>query len=56
LQNNINDIIGKQTNNKVKMEFEEILLPSLFIGKKKYCGVIYNHTDQPIMQNISNIK
>ena len=23
------------------MEFEELLFPSIFTGKKKYCGVIY---------------
>ena len=23
------------------MEFEEILFPALYVGKKKYCGVIH---------------
>jgi hypothetical protein len=23
------------------MAFEELLLPSMFTGKKKYCGVVY---------------
>ena len=31
------------------MEFEEVLMPSLFIGKKKYCGVIYNDVNKPII-------
>ena len=29
------------TDGFLKMAFEEMLLPSMFMGKKKYCGVIY---------------
>ena len=38
--------MGDKTFGFLKMEFEELLCPSLFTGKKKYCGVIYkaDHT------------
>ena len=41
LKKEINDRIGQQTGGFLRMEFEELLLPSIFTGKKKYCGVIY---------------
>ena len=34
-------MIGVQTNGILKMAFEELLYPSMFTGKKKYCGVVY---------------
>ena len=27
------------------MEFEEVLYPSLYVGKKKYCGIIHKKFD-----------
>ena len=33
------------------MEFEEVLLPSLFTGKKKYCGI--KHKEVKIINNIT---
>lgn len=34
-------MIGAQTNGFLRMAFEELLYPSMFTGKKKYCGVVY---------------
>jgi hypothetical protein len=34
-------MIGNQTSNILRMAFEELLFPSMFTGKKKYCGVVY---------------
>ena len=34
------------------MEFEELLLPSVFTGKKKYCGVVYVPGKMDIKENI----
>ena len=34
-------MIGAQTSNLLSMAFEELLFPSIFTGKKKYFGVIY---------------
>ena len=46
----VNGVVGSLTNGRLKMEFEEILLPSLFMGKKKYCGVI--HKELKILDTI----
>ena len=37
----VNSMIGGQTSNFLSMAFEELLFPSIFTGKKKYFGVIY---------------
>ncbi len=37
----INRRIGEQTSGFLKLAFEELLYPSMFTGKKKYCGVVY---------------
>jgi hypothetical protein len=41
LKAEINKLIGDQTSNILRMAFEELLFPSMFTGKKKYCGVVY---------------
>lgn len=41
LKKQINEFVGKQTYGFLRMEFEELLCPSMFTGKKKYCGVVY---------------
>ena len=41
LKSEINKRIGEQTSGFLKMAFEELLQPSMFTGKKKYCGVVY---------------
>jgi len=41
LKAEINKRIGDQTSGFLKMAFEELLMPSMFTGKKKYCGVVY---------------
>ena len=38
------------------MLFEEILFPSLFIAKKKYTGVVYDHIDKPVYDTINSNK
>jgi hypothetical protein len=35
------------------MAFEELLFPSMFTGKKKYCGVVYVPGKMDIKENIS---
>ena len=34
-------MMGARTHGILKMEFEEMLCPSIFTGKKKYFGVVY---------------
>jgi hypothetical protein len=34
-------MMGERTHGILKMEFEEMLCPSIFTGKKKYFGVVY---------------
>lgn len=41
LKAEINEMIGNKTSGFLKMAFEELLLPSMFTGKKKYCGIVY---------------
>ena len=37
------------------MEFEEILFPSMYVGKKKYCGIIHKKfDDNQIINTIDN--
>jgi hypothetical protein len=35
------------------MAFEELLYPSMFTGKKKYCGVVYVPGKMDIKQNLT---
>ena len=36
------------------MEFEELLFPSIFTGKKKYCGVVYVPGKMDIKETITS--
>ena len=46
-------MIGEQTSGILKMAFEELLYPSMFTGKKKYCGVVYVPGKMDIKQNLT---
>jgi len=46
MQADVNALIAPMTDGFLKMAFEEMLLPSMFMGKKKYCGVIYAPDDE----------
>lgn len=50
IRDQVNHQVGLLTDGKLKMEFEEVLCPSLFMGKKKYCGV--KHKEVSLMPNI----
>lgn len=52
LKHEINEQIGKQTNNMLRMAFEELLYPSMFTGKKKYCGVVYVPGKMQVKSNL----
>lgn len=46
-------MIGDQTSGILKMAFEELLYPSMFTGKKKYCGVVYVPGKMDIKQDLT---
>ena len=47
----INHDIGLQTFDILRMEFEELLCPSIFTGKKKYAGLVYESKSKVVKKS-----
>lgn len=55
LQREVNEMMAKKTHGVLKMEFEEMLCPSIFTGKKKYFGVVYKPNESESIDIIKHV-